>query len=89
MNATASAASAVSDCFGYSSKGFAHESNGKTQCRCSIYTCIMYVQTVMIVFCEVNMSCFQNVASILVLEDRCRKGFRNVSGTLTVILKFC
>ena len=53
-----------------------------------IYTCIMYVQTV-IVFCEVNMSCLQNVASILVLEDRCRKGFRNISGTLTVILKFC
>ena len=47
-----------------------------------------YVYTV-IVFCEVNMSCFQNVASIFVLEDRCRKGFRNVSGTLTVILKFC
>ena len=45
-------------------------------------------------FCEVNMqnkmSCFQKVALwIFVLVDRCRKGFRNVSGTFTVILKFC
>ena len=46
-----------------------------------------YVYTV-IVHCEINMSSLQNVASsIFVLEDRCRKVFRNVSGTFTVILK--
>ena len=37
-----------------------------------------------------KMSCFQKVALwIFVLVDGCRKGFRNVSGTFTVILKFC
>ena len=56
----------------------------------NIYIHANYVYTV-IVFCQVNnMLYLQNVASsIFVLEDRCRKGFRNVSGTFTVILKFC
>ena len=36
------------------------------------------------------MSCFQKVALLtFVLVDRCRKGFRNVSGTFAVILKSC
>ena len=55
----------------------------------SIYIIYIYTCFTVIVFCEVNILCFHNVVPIFVLEDRCRKGFRNVSGTFTVILKFC
>ena len=53
-------------------------------------TC-MYINGFAKLICKINkMSCFQTVALwIFVLVDRCRKGFRNVSGTFTVILKFC